>query len=232
MPRQFTKPGKYAAGASRSDGGGNPSLATIAYNQLRDAILRGELRPNQRLVELQLAEWLELSRTPVREALGRLASDGLVLSERRGWTVRDYSPEEVSAIHEVRAALEGMAAFLACRRGSDEDIARIVAFHKRQDRNGLTSPPADYLVEYNETFHQSVVAAAGNERLEDLNRKNREFFFNYRIAKVFTEADAQASIAGHDRVVDALVVRDAERAEQAMRDHILSARDLIIRKLY
>ena len=208
------------------------SLAAAAYNGIRDAILRGGLRPNQRIVETQLAEWLKLSRTPVREALGKLASDGLVISERRGWTVRDYSPQEVSEIHEVRAALEGMAAYLACQRGSDEDIARIVAFHKRQDRERLTMPASDYLVEYNETFHQSIVAAAGNPRLQELNRQNREFFFTYRIAKLFSEHDATASVAGHDAVIDALAVRDGERAELEMRNHILGARDVIIQRLY
>jgi DNA-binding GntR family transcriptional regulator len=208
------------------------SLATAAYERLRDAILRGDLRPRQRVVETQLAEWMNLSRTPVREALARLASEGLVISERRGWTVRDYSPEEVSEIHEVRAALEGMAAFLACERGSDEEIARIVDFHTSQDRKRLTAAASEYLVEYNETFHQAIVAAAGNDRLAELNRRNREFFFTYRIAKLFTEQDAEASVAGHDLVIEAIKARDGERAELEMRRHILDARDVIIQKLY
>jgi DNA-binding GntR family transcriptional regulator len=208
------------------------SLATAAYNALRDAILRGYLRPNQRVVETQLAEWMNLSRTPVREALARLANEGLVFSERRGWTVRDYSPQEVSEIHEVRAALEGMAAYLACERGSEEEIGRIVGFHRDQDRERLTMAASEYLVEYNETFHQVIVAAAGNERLAELNRRNREFFFTYRIARLFTEDDAKVSVAGHDKIVEAIEARDGERAELEMRRHILGARDVIIRKLY
>jgi DNA-binding GntR family transcriptional regulator len=175
---------------------------------------------------------MNLSRTPVREALARLASDGLVFSERRGWTVRDYTPQEVSEIHEVRAALEGMAAYLACERGTDEQIAEIVDFHTSQDRERLTMAASEYLVEYNETFHQGIVAASGNERLQQLNRQNREFFFTYRIAKLFTEQDAEVSVAGHDKIVDAIKVRDRERAELEMRHHILAARDVIIQKLY
>ena len=93
-------------------------------------------------------------------------------------------------------------------------------------------PASDYLVEYNETFHQSIVAAAGNPRLQELNRQNREFFFTYRIAKLFSEHDAAASVAGHDAVIDALAVRDGERAELEMRNHILGARDVIIQRLY
>lgn len=221
-----------AAPVEQTDSDAGVSLATTAYNRVRDAILRGELRPNERLVETELAEWLKLSRTPIREALGRLASDGLVTSQRRGWLVRDYTPQEISEIHEVRAALEGMAAFLASERGSDEEIAQLVAFHRRQHRESLTLPPAAQLVEYNEAFHQAVVARAGNERLRYFVRRNREFFFTYRIAQLYSEDEARASLEGHDRVVEALAVRDSERAEQAMRRHILEARDVIIRKLY
>jgi DNA-binding GntR family transcriptional regulator len=225
MQEAGTRPGVEA------EANNEVSLATGAYNRLREAILRGDLRPNQRLVETELAEWLKLSRTPVREALARLASEGLVNSGR-GWAVREHAPQEVSEIHEVRAALEGMAAYLACERASDEEIARIAAFHEGQDREELTSPPSDRLVEYNEAFHRHIVVSANNERLEHFIRRNREFFFTYRIASLFSEDEAHASLAGHDRVVEALRVRDAERAEQAMRRHILDARDVILRKLY
>jgi DNA-binding GntR family transcriptional regulator len=207
------------------------SLAGVAYDRLREAIVRGDLRPHQRLVETQLAELLELSRTPIREALGRLTADGLVTSHRRGWVVRDYTPEEVAEIHEVRAALEGMAVYLACERGSDEAIDEIVAFHHQQNRENLATPPSDYLVEYNDAFHEAVVAASGNRRLEHFVRRNREFFFTYRIARLYSEDEARASLAGHDEIVEALKARDAERGERAMRRHILEARDVIIRKL-
>jgi DNA-binding GntR family transcriptional regulator len=208
------------------------SLATGAYNRIRDAILRGDLRPNARLVETELAGWLEVSRTPLREALARLASDGLVESRRRGWAVREHTAQEVSEIHEVRAALEGMAALLACNRASDRQIEQIADFHHEQDRNRLEMPASDYLVEYNEAFHQTVVAASGNERLNHFIRRNREFFFTYRIAKLYTDAEARASLKGHDELVEALIARDADRAERAMRQHILEARDVIISKLY
>jgi DNA-binding GntR family transcriptional regulator len=215
-----------------ADDDSSVSLATGAYNRLRDAILRGDLRPNARLVETELAGWLEVSRTPLREALGRLASDGLVEGRRRGWAVREHTAQEVSEIHEVRAALEGMAALLACNRASDEQIEQIADFHHEQDRNRLEMPASDYLVEYNDAFHQTVVAAAGNERLNHFIRRNREFFFTYRIAKLYTDEEARASLQGHDEIVDALMVRDGDRAERAMRQHILEARDLIISKLY
>jgi DNA-binding GntR family transcriptional regulator len=217
--------------AAVSDGDSG-SLATAAYNRLREAIVRGDLRPNARLVETELAGWLNVSRTPLREALARLASDGLVETRRRGWIVREHTAREVGEIHEVRAALEGVAALLACQRASDEQIEEIVGFHHVQNRAELEMPASDYLVEYNDAFHEAVVVASGNERLREFVRRNREFFFTYRIAKLYSEEEARASLQGHDEVVEALSVRDGERAERAMREHILEARDVIVSKLF
>jgi DNA-binding GntR family transcriptional regulator len=161
-----------------------------------------------------------------------LASDGLVETRRRGWIVREHTAREVGEIHEVRAALEGVAALLACQRATDAQIQEIVDFHHAQNRAKLEMPASDYLVEYNDAFHEAVVVAAGNERLRDFIRRNREFFFTYRIARLYSEQEARASLNGHDEVVDALVRRDGERAERAMRQHILEARDVIISKLF
>lgn len=218
--------------AAVAEGGAGASLATRAYDRLRESILRGDLRPNERLVETELAGWLKVSRTPLREALQRLAHEGLIQSRRRGWVVREYTAGQVSEIHEVRAALEGMAALLACERASGEQIQEIVDFHHHQNRAKLETPASDYLVEYNDAFHQAIDAAAGNPRLMEFIRRNREFFFTYRIAKVYSEDEARASLKGHDEVVEALMVRNGEAAERAMRQHILEARDVIIQKLY
>jgi DNA-binding GntR family transcriptional regulator len=207
------------------------SLASSAYERLRDAIVRGEFRPNQRLVEAELAEWLQVSRTPLREGLARLAGEGLIVSRRRGWIVRDHSPGEISEIHEVRAALEGMAAYLAAERASDEQIAAVVDLHVQATENeALASEPGLYLVEYNDAFHEAVVSCADNERLRHFIRQNREFFFSYRLARMYSTEEARASIAGHDEVVKALQARDPDRAEAAMREHILQARDVILAK--
>jgi DNA-binding GntR family transcriptional regulator len=207
------------------------SLATSAYERLREAIVRGEFRPNQRLVESDLAEWLEVSRTPLREALARLAGEGLILSQRRGWIVREHSVQEISEIHEVRAALEGMAAYLAAKRATDEQIGHVLELHAHATENPqLASEPGLYLVEYNDAFHEAVVSCADNERLRHFIRQNREFFFTYRLARLYSFDEARASITGHDEVVQALRARDADRAEAAMREHILQARDVILSK--
>jgi DNA-binding GntR family transcriptional regulator len=208
------------------------SLADSAYEQLRGAIVRGELRPNERLVEQDLAAWLHVSRTPLRESLTRLAQEGLVSSERRGWVVRDHTADEVSEIHEVRAALEGMAAYLAAKRASNAQIAALADLHASQGGKAGALADRESLVEYNDAFHDAVLATSGSARLCHFARINREFFFAYRISKLFSDQQVRQAVSGHDAVVKALKRRDAEAAESAMRDHILEARDVIIRLLF
>src|SRR4051812_11951844 len=106
------------------------NLATEVYEQLRRAIVEGSIRPNERLIEADLAERLEVSRTPIRESMMRLAGDGLIVAHRRGWIVREHSQDEIREVYEIRAALEGFAAGLAAQRASDEELAGIQAIHQ------------------------------------------------------------------------------------------------------
>lgn len=208
------------------------SLADQAYERVRQAIVRGEFRPNERLVEADLAVWLSVSRTPLREALARLATDGLVVSWRRGWRVREHTAIEIREIYETRAALEGMAALLAATRGSDEQLQRITELHRQEDPEGrLEEPPRTHLVEVNDSFHEAIVQAAGNERLRQLVRRSRAFFFNYQIAALYTDDEALASLRGHEAIVAAITAKRPEAAQQAMAAHIFEALDVTLGKL-
>jgi DNA-binding GntR family transcriptional regulator len=209
------------SGATRSDG---------VYEELRLRIVRGTLRPNQRLIEAELSEQLGVSRTPVREGLQRLAADGLILSRRRGWVVREHTAEEIVEIYEIRAALEGYAARLAASRASDTDVARIADLHRRE-AGGLVRSPRDHLVEVNDAFHEAIMVAAGNRRLADQIRRNREFYFNYRIGVLYTDAEATASVVGHEEIVAALLSRDEASAEDAARRHVTEALTTILTKV-
>ena len=207
----------------------------LAYEELRRAILEGELRPNARLVEAELAERLNISRTPLREGLARLSSEGLVVRSHRSWVVREYTPKEVSDIHEVRAGLEGMAAFLMASVATDEEIEELAAFHRSEvdeHLDAIVSPPGRAVVDYNDVFHEAIVRCSGNTRLHQFVRQNREFFFTYRIANLYSPDELRQSLRGHNAIVEALEARDSGRAQATLRDHVLEARDLIISKLY
>ena len=188
------------------------------YAQLRRAIVQGELRPNQRLVETELAEMLDVSRTPVREALQRLAIDGLV-SRRRGWEVREHDAGEIEQIYACRAALEGYAARLAALHATDEQLDEIAgilfSISDASDR--------DEMVAVNEHFHEAIIDAAGNPLLAELAGRSRLYYFNRRVAHLYTEAETAQSRQQHIRLLEALRGRDPDRAEAVTREHIATA---------
>lgn len=205
-------------------------IADDVYRRLRRDIIRGVLRPNEPLVETELAERLNVSRTPVRESLHRLAADGLIVSERRRWHVYEHTHEEIRQIYEVRAALEGYAARLACLRGDDAAIKAIA---------GARTSPADELaqsaqghVERNERFHDLIIDAAGNERLAAQIRGNRLYFFNYRIAAAYAPEDVLEYARQHGELIDAVTARDADHAERLTHEHIEHALNLILTRLH
>ena len=105
------------------DDGRTSTTSDEVYEKLRLAIVTGEIRPNAPLIEVDLANALNVSRTPIRESLQRLAADQLVVPRKRGWAVKEYSAQEIQESYEVRAALEGYAARLAATRASDGEIA-------------------------------------------------------------------------------------------------------------
>lgn len=194
--------------------------ARDVYEHLRTAIVEGEIRPNERLIESDLAERLHVSRTPVRESLLRLGGDGLIVSRRRGWAVREHSAQEIREAFEVRAALEGFAARLAAERASDADLHRIETIHRTHIED-LGQLLRGDLLAHNDVFHEAVIAAAGNALLSDQIRRNAQHYFVRRISGFLSDDQVRASIAGHDELVRALVARDANRAENAARSQLL-----------
>lgn len=205
------------------------SLTADTHHRLRREIIEGKIRPNERLIAADLADRLQISRTPVREALQLLAAEGLVAGVRRGYIVREHGAEEIRQIYEVRAALEGAAARLAAERATDDALRAIAGLGA-----GSAKPAASaraLLVDLNERFHEAVFAAAGNDRLARINRRNSEHFFNYKIADLYTDAEAAAAVKGHLRIQQALLKRDGEAAERAAREHIAEALEVTLRKL-
>ncbi|MGD0470689.1 MAG: GntR family transcriptional regulator [Terriglobales bacterium] len=205
-----------------------PTRSDDVYERLREAILTGRARPNERLIEAELADRLQVSRTPIRESLQRLAAEGLVVSRRRGWVVLEHTSVEIREIYEARAALEGYCARLAAQRATDAQLKEIASLHHPK-RNLKSS--RQHLVEINDGFHDAILAAAQNERLADMIRRNRSYYFTFRIAQLYSDEEADASIAGHQAIARALLQRDANRAERAMRAHIDLALAVILAKL-
>jgi DNA-binding GntR family transcriptional regulator len=157
--------------------------------QVRQEISTGRLRPNQRLVESEIAEKLGISRTPVREALRILETEGyLNRRPRGGLTVTDYSIAEIRNICEVREALESMALKLACERVTDEQIKHVIELHERIVEVILRKD-ADQFLELNSAFHNELLSGCGNEQLMSLIRSFRMKNFQHQLVRVFSASD-------------------------------------------
>jgi DNA-binding GntR family transcriptional regulator len=199
------------------------------YERLRRAIVLGEIRPNERLVEMDLAEALSVSRTPIRESLQRLAADGLVESSKRGWVVRELSLDAIREIYELREALEGFAARLTAMRASEGQIRKLEQLIARRSNNPPQPSERQWLVTNNDALHQAVFRACGNERLLREIIRTSEYYFNMRVASLYTDEEIAASAKQHADLVEAIVQHDGDRAEQVMRLHIRGALDVIQR---
>jgi DNA-binding GntR family transcriptional regulator len=152
----------------------------------------------------------------------RLASDGLIVSRRRGWVVREHSPKEIREVYEVRAVLEGFTARLAAQRATDDELARI-----QQVNCECLSSLADWdrgeLVAHNDEFHEFVIAAADNQLLAGLIHQNSQHYFMHRIAGFLSDDEVRDSIVGHQDLVEALSERDEDKAERAARAKVFES---------
>jgi DNA-binding GntR family transcriptional regulator len=197
---------------------GGQSLARELYEHLRMAIINGTLRPNERLVESQLAKSYSVSRTPVREALHRLAVDGLVEETGRGATVRAISAKELADISAVRESLEAMAAGLAAIHRSETEmltLRRILSL--LQEATGEGEPGR--LTELSEVLHQTIARASRNEYLAD-HLLHLQRLIHLRQESSLGQASRQVeAMAEHEGIVEALERRDADAAQSLTQRH-------------
>src|SRR5512141_679345 len=187
------------------------------YRTLRGDILSGRLRPRDHLVEVDIAERLSVSRTPVRESLQRLAADGLIVSHRRRWVGYEHTVGEIADIYEVRMALEGYAARLACQRATEEQLRELLDFFAARPRR-YTRFAA--FAEVNSRLHEMVTEAANNPYFQRLADGHRFYTFNHQVAARYDDGDIAESDAQHEQILRAITDRDPDAAERVARDHV------------
>jgi len=204
-----------------------PNLTELAYLHVKQSILEGSLDEGSKLTEEILATQLGISKSPVREALGRLESEGLVLIEsRRGAYVRRFSPKEAQDLFAVRELLEFHAVGLA--RITPEFLEDLAESIDRTRRN-LDSDSVMAHVEEDIRFHNLIATATGNDELrrmiENINQKS--ILCRSRTYRI----SASISPDSHNRIYCALKDGNRELAQEAMRDHILFVRDSLLHSL-
>ncbi len=198
----------------------NVTLWERVYTHLREQILDNTLPPGTVLSEVPLAASLGVSRGPIREALGRLAAEGLVtVRPRRGAVVSALTHEEFLQAYQVREALETLAIRLAVPNLTDEDVDRIDAIVDRQAL-ALERDDIDGFFVLNSSFHQLFVDVSRNTTLQDMYRQLIAHMGRYQMRSVALRGTVRRSVAEHRAIARACRARDAERAERLLRNHI------------
>ncbi|TXH99507.1 MAG: GntR family transcriptional regulator [Rhizobium sp.] len=199
------------------------SLHDAIVNRLRDMIIEGELPPGSRLHETQLGARLGVSRTPLREAIKFLASEGLVeLVPTRGAAVREFSAKDVKDTLLVLMTLEALASRIACERATDEQIAHVRALHDQMLAYYRERKRLEYY-KLNQTIHSAIVALSDNEPLAYTHGILQARLKRIRFVGHEGEVNWARAIAEHEEMMKALEARDAERMEGVVRHHLTAA---------
>ena len=195
-------------------------LRDVVFNTLRQAILKGELEPGERLMEIQLAERLGVSRTPIREAIRKLELEGLVLMvPRKGAEVASISEKSLREVLEVRRSLEELAIELACQKITQEQIQELEAAEAVFAEAVQKGDPMT-IAESDESYHDVIYQATGNGRLVQILNNLREQMYRYRLEYIKDADKRQILVVGHVHIIRAVESHNIARANQAMREHI------------
>ena len=203
------------------------SLHEDAAAQLRELIFAGELLPGTFLEEARLCEQLEISRTPLREALKVLTAEGLVRHEpRRGCFVNQVTETDLDEIFPVLALLEGRTAYEAARNATDTELQALEELHAKLARHARTRRINEYYAA-NFAIHEAIIALANNRWLAQVIADLRKIVKLARLQQLHAPGRLDQSLAEHLALFAALKARDSEGAEAAMRTHLTRQREAL-----
>ena len=206
-------------------------LRDVVFNTLRKAILTGELKPGERLMEIHLANQLGVSRTPIREAIRKLELEGLVIMiPRRGAEVAQITEKSLKDVLEVRRALDALCAELACDRITQEETERLKKACEKFEKETATGDVTT-MAEADVELHDIIVAATGNQRLVQLINNLSEQMYRYRFEYIKDENQHNRLVEEHRMIYESIVNRDKEAAARAARVHIDNQERSIIKQI-
>jgi DNA-binding GntR family transcriptional regulator len=195
-------------------------LREIVFESLREAIINGNLEPGERMMEIQLADEMGVSRTPVREAIRKLELEGfVVMIPRKGAYVAGISLKDIADVFEIRAALESLAAALAAERITEEELeslecslVKVAECTEADDLEALITVDTD--------FHDILYKASRNERLVQIVSNLREQIQRFRMTSLSQPGRMKDAMEEHRKLVEALSERNIELARTLAREHI------------
>jgi DNA-binding GntR family transcriptional regulator len=211
---------------------GSLPLSDAVYHSISQALRAGRFEANSRLVESELAEALGVSRTPIRDALRRLESDGLVRSEpNRGYVVADLM-EDVAHVFLIRERLEGLAAAMAADTITRPELEELDALQAEMEQLLATVPTdIDRLVELNGQLHQRITDASRSPRLIRLIERLHPQYMSYQVLRIYSDDERRRSIREHREILDALWQRDSATAERVIHRHLEHGKGVVLRDM-
>ena len=206
-------------------------LRDVVFNTLRRAILKGELEPGERLMEIALANKLGVSRTPIREAIRKLELEGLVVMiPRKGAEVARITEKDLRDVLEVRTSLEKLAIELACDRITEDDIHDLKLackdFEESFGKDDLTT-----IAEKDVAFHDIIFRSTKNARLIQILNNLREQMYRYRVEYLKDVESRKTLVEEHYAVYRALKARNQQQAVKDICIHIVNQQNAILRSL-
>ena len=207
-------------------------LRDVVFNTLRQAILKGELKPGERLMEIQLANKLGVSRTPVREAIRKLELEGLVLMiPRKGAEVAEITRQDMEDVLEVRTALEELAVKDACDHITDAQLSELKKASNEFKKALLEGKDLVTCADADMHFHDVILSATNNRRLIQMLNNLSEQMYRYRMEYLKDERTHKTLIEEHDAIRRALKKHDKVKAGAAIRVHIDNQKRSILESL-
>lgn len=206
-------------------------LREVIFNTLREAIIIGELKPGERLMEVQLAEKMGVSRTPVREAIRKLELEGLVdMMARRGAQVADLSVKDIMDVLEVRASLDGLATALSSTRITQDEIkelkhvnSQFISYVEKENLQGTIKKDVE--------FHDIIYRSSRNEKLIQIANNLREQVQRFRVIYLKDFSSTKEIIKEHNDIFDAIQGKDTQLAQAFAQKHIKKQEEAIINSL-
>ncbi len=203
-------------------------LRDIVFQTLRNSILSGDLEPGERLMETQLGEKLGVSRTPIREAIRKLELEGLVVMiPRKGAQVAPFTKKDIADVLEVRAALEALAASLACTRTDERDLLKLQLVITEYEY-AVKENDIEAMIQKDVEFHDIIFNSTKNERLIQMSQNMQEQVQRYRVAYLRGAEEGARVLQEHREILKAIKDNKEEEAARLAEAHINTQRDYIL----
>jgi DNA-binding GntR family transcriptional regulator len=206
-------------------------LREVIFNTLREAIIVGELKPGERLMEVQLAEKMGVSRTPVREAIRKLELEGLVnMIPRKGAHVADLSVKDIIDVLEVRATLDGLATALAAEKMTEQELKELNNV-QMQFINYVEKDNTQGAIKKDVEFHDIIYRCSRNDKLLQISSNLREQVQRFRVIYIKDYGSMRGVISEHAEIYEAMASKDPEAAREAAQKHIYIQQQTIINSI-